>query len=433
MIKAAKEESKMRAMTRGKKTMDASLIIQKTARGKLGRNIYSKNKLAYSNPENFDTYEKKKHYMNAVLDVLRKNKVPSEKDIEDAKKLGISYDKYMKIKNDKERKDEEQLFESHIAELTEIIHLISDSMEEYLFVVVGGAAVKAHHLQTKQNKGTGHKTTDFDVKVYPIEEVISEDKREMWVAEARFKIYELLKDWYSEQSNISKKKKEKFKFSILKGSRMAPGGEYINWCQHFDNWREDLNQPLCVDPTVPIKVSLMLTKKIVPLLEFSFSPDETLTEDRDYNTNMVMKLPGKELRPMNYLTLDKLTEVLHQNITKSGGFMERIRRGEPNVYPKKILSWLKQLNSLNAVELSLEGAPVTRSDGLGLVVGVGGTRKKYRKKYKTRRIKKRKRIKKSLFKKKIRSFLRTKKKHRRKKRKSMKKIREKSRKKIRKN
>jgi len=153
----------------------------------------------------------------------------------------------------------------------------------------------------------------------------------------------------------------------------------------------------------------MSKKKKVPLLEFSFSPSETLTEGRDYTKNMVMKLPDKELPPMNYLTLSKLTEVLHQNITKSGGFMERIRRGEPNVYRKKILSWFKQLNSLNAVE---SNSPEVYG---GETKGQGGTRKKYRKKYKTRRIKKRKRIKKSLFKKK-----RTKKKHRRKKRKSRK-------------
>ena len=408
-IRKAAEERKKVSEAAEKKVTDASILIQKTARGKLGRNIYSKINLAYSNPENFDTYEKKKHYMNALLDVLRKDK-------------GIG-----KNVEDDERTFEEQLFEAHIAELTEIIRFISDSMKGYLFVVVGGAAVKAHHLKSKKkkSKGTGHKTTDFDVKVYPIGEVISEDKREMWVAEARFKIYELLRKWHSEQSNISKTKGEKFKFSILKGSRMVQGGAYKIWCEHGGTWKEDLVQPLCVDPTVPIKVSLMLPKKIVPLLEFSFSPSETLTKGRDY-TNIVMKLPDEELPPMNYLTLGKLIEVLHQNITKSGGFMERIGRGEPNVYRKKILSWLKQLNSLNAVE---------RNSPDGETKGHGGTTKKYRKKYKTRRIKKRKCINKSLFKKKIRSLSKTKKKHRRKKRKSRKKIREKkkSRKKIRKN
>ena len=118
--------------------------------------------------------------------------------------------------------------------------------------------------------------------------------------------------------------------------------------------------------------------------------------------------------PLNYFTLEKLKQVLKDNITKPGGFMARIAAKEPNVRRKKIFSWLKQLNSLNDAELRREGAPVRRSDGFGFELSVGGTRKKYRKKYKTRRIKKRKRIKKS--RKRIKkSRKRTKKKHRRKK------------------
>ena len=394
----AAERASERASKRAAERAAAAIIIQKTARGKLDSKIYSKKKLAYSNPENFDTYEKKKHYMIAVLDVLGEIEEGNKKKSKSKPAPDLSEEEEMESEEKKAKKKvEEELFEEHIDELTYRIRSISKKFSDYLFVVVGGAAVKAHHLQTKKegSTGTGHKTTDFDVKVYPKGGVISEDERKQWVAEARFKIFQQLKVWY-ESSSVGKNKE--FKFSILKGARMVPGGAYTNYCEHHGTWREDLVQPLCVDPTVPIKVSLKTEEKFVPLLEFSFSPSETVNVGEDY-TNMVMS--GTSF-PMNYLTINKLTQVLHENITKSGGFMARIDAKEPNVHRKKILSWFKQLNSLNAVE---------RKSPDGETKGQGGTRKKYRKKYKTR-IKKRNQKKKSRK--------RTKKKHRRKKRKSRK-------------
>ena len=49
--------------------------------------------------------KKKKKYMNAVLDVLRKNTRPeSTRSPEEAKKLGLSIDEIMKIKNEFRKK-----------------------------------------------------------------------------------------------------------------------------------------------------------------------------------------------------------------------------------------------------------------------------------------------------------------------------------------
>jgi hypothetical protein len=88
---------------------------------------------------------------------------------------------------------------------------------------------------------------------------------------------------------------------------------------------------------------------------------------------------------MNYLTLSKLREILDENIIKGGGFLKRIADGEANVYRKKILSWLKQLNSLDKV-VRVSPSPQDGSGGGGeSKAGGGKTRKKYRKKYKTRR------------------------------------------------
>ena len=102
-----------------------------------------------------------------------------------------------------------------------------------------------------------------------------------------------------------------------------------------------------------------------------------------------MIMPGTSVS-MNYLTLRKLKEILHQNITARGGFMERIKAGEPNVYRKKILSWLKQLNSLHAVERRSPSPQGGEAKVSSAAADKGGTRKKYRKKYKTRRKSRRK-------------------------------------------
>ena len=262
-----------------------------------------------------------KKYIECVLNVLRANEGLSITDENDERKKAV------------------ELFETHKSEMASLVSFINNKDDiPFLFVVVGGAAVKAHHSTGRRS---GHKTTDFDVKVYPLKP-ISEDQKGKWVAEARFKIYRELRLW----SDIQRKMSKEFKFDVLKGSRMEAEGRYTSYCEHRDTWQDDLNQPLCIDPTVPIKVSLETESKYFPLLEFSFSPSETLTKVKDYAK---MQMPGTDV-PLNYLTLQKLKEILKENITKGDGFMSRIAAREPNVYRKKILSWLKQINSLQKVE-----------------------------------------------------------------------------------
>ena len=262
-----------------------------------------------------------KKYIECVLNVLRANEGLSLTDEEEEQKMAV------------------KLFEKHKSEMASLVSFINNKDDiPFLFVVVGGAAVKAHHSTGRR---AGHKTTDFDVKVYPLKP-ISEEQKGKWVAEARFKIYRELRLW----SNIQRKMSKEFKFDVLKGSRMEAEGRYTSYCEHRDTWQDDLEQPLCIDPTVPIKVSLETESKYFPLLEFSFSPSETLTKDKDYAK---MQMPGTDV-PLNYLTLQKLKEILKENITKGDGFLARIAAREPNVYRKKILSWLKQINSLQKVE-----------------------------------------------------------------------------------
>ena len=262
-----------------------------------------------------------KKYIECVLNVLRANEGLSLTDEEEEQKMAV------------------KLFEKHKSEMASLVSFINNKDDiPFLFVVVGGAAVKAHHSTGRR---AGHKTTDFDVKVYPLKP-ISEDQKGKWVAEARFKIYRELRLW----SDIQRKMSKEFKFDVLKGSRTEAEGRYTSYCEHRDTWQDDLEQPLCIDPTIPIKVSLETESKYFPLLEFSFSPSETLTKDKDYAK---MQMPGTDV-PLTYLTLQKLKEILKENITKGDGFLARIAAREPNVYRKKILSWLKQINSLQKVE-----------------------------------------------------------------------------------
>ena len=333
------EESRIKSIAKKEKEAKAAMEAKKAAealeaereRLKKQKAIAESEKikkLAYSDPSVYSMhdFEKKREYMNAVLDILRKGE-------------GITEDA-----EDQERNFEVELFENNKVKMTEIIHSISERFPQYLFVVVGGAAVKAHHLQTKKegSKGTGHKTTDFDVKVYPRKKSISKDKSRKWVAEARFKIYKQIQVLLHVNKSMSKGKE----FDVLKGKRGREVCDDVGEKTWEEAEKRGEEYTLCGDPTVPMKVSLKTEKKFVPLLEFSFSSSETLSQDIDY-INMIM--PGTSFS-MNYLTLSKLKEILHQNITARGGFMVRIEAGEPNVYRKKILSWLKQLNSLHAVE-----------------------------------------------------------------------------------
>jgi hypothetical protein len=325
--------------------------------------------LSKINPKNLNTYQEKRDYVNAVLTVLRAKENITE------------------VKEKDERQEEEQLFDDSTVKITQMIHSISEKFPEYEFVVVGGAAVKAHHLQTKKkgSTSTGHKTTDFDVKVYPVGEVIPKDKRRNWVAEARFKIHSQLQLLLH---MLNSKNKEEFK--VLKGRRGVVSCQAVGEKTWEEAGKRGEEHTICGDHTVPIKVSLKLqTKKMVPLLEFSFSPSEILTKDEDYT---YMNMPGTDI-PLKYLTHYKLAQILHQNITKNGGFMKRIEAGEANVYRKKILSWFKQLNSLNKMERE---NPLNAINPLNALSG--GTRKKYktrrRRKKKSRKRTKRRKIKK---------------------------------------
>jgi len=134
-------------------------------------------KLANSDPINLKTYQEIKDYMEAVLYVLREQE-------------GVSPEQE---KN--ERTKSEGLFEDNKSEIASLVADISKKFDRFIFVVVGGAAVKAHHATESR---TGHKTTDFDIKVYPTEELgYSVDSKEgkTWVARSRFDIFKALKTW----------------------------------------------------------------------------------------------------------------------------------------------------------------------------------------------------------------------------------------------
>ena len=205
------------------------------------------------------------------------------------------------------------------------------------------------------------------------------------MAEARFKIHSQLQLLLH---MLNSKNKEEFK--VLKGRRGVVSCQAVGEKTWEEAGKRGEEHTICGDHTVPIKVSLKLqTKKMVPLLEFSFSPSEILTKDEDYT---YMNMPGTDI-PLKYLTHYKLAQILHQNITKNGGFMKRIEAGEANVYRKKILSWFKQLNSLNKMERE---NPLNAINPLNALSG--GTRKKYktrrRRKKKSRKRTKRRKIKK---------------------------------------